>query len=82
MIALLERREEDGLVWFYDIKLPMPSGSSMSEREGRKWYAMRRGRKMGLFDTWEKCKIQIHGYKGSDYKSFWNINDALSYLHR
>ena len=80
--TLLEERVEDGPVWFYDTKPPVPFGSSISEREGRKWYAVRRGRKVGLFDSWEKCKTLVHGYKGSDYKSFRNINDAFTYLHR
>ena len=79
---LLEQREEDGPVWFYDTKPPVPSGSSISERERRKWYAVRRGRKVGLFDNWEKCKTQVDGYRSGDYKSFRNINDALTYLHR
>ena len=79
---LLERQEEDGPVWFYDTKPPVPCQTASSEREGRKWYAVRRGRKVGLFDTWEKCKNQVHGYSASEYKSFRDINDALTYLQR
>ena len=79
-IVLLEQQEDDGPMWFYDTKPLVPSRSSISKREGRKWYAMRRGKKVGLFDSWEKCKTQVHEYRGSDYKSFWNINDALIYL--
>ena len=82
MTVLLERREEDGPVWLYDTKPEVPCRTGNSEREGRKWYAVRRGRKVGLFDTWEKCKSQVHGYSSSEYKSFRNINDALTYLHR
>ena len=55
-IVLLEQQEDDGPVWFYDTKPLVLSGSSISEREKKKWYAVRRGRKVGLFDNWEKCK--------------------------
>ena len=52
----------------------------MSQKEGRKWYAVQKDQKVGLFDTWEKHKTQVHEYKGSEYKRFQNSNNALSYL--
>ncbi len=45
-----------------------------------KYYAVRNGRKTGIFDTWEECKEQVSGYKNAEYKSFKNINDAEIYM--
>lgn len=46
-----------------------------------KWYAVKRGRKVGLFDSWKKCKKQVWGYKGAMYKSFLLKADAKKYLN-
>ena len=46
-----------------------------------KVYAVKKGRKVGIFDTWEECKTQINGYSGSVYKSFHDRKDALAYLN-
>lgn len=35
-----------------------------------KFYAVRKGKKTGIFSTWDECKEQVTGYKGAIYKSF------------
>ena len=35
-----------------------------------KYYVVWKGRKTGIFDNWEECSAQIHGYHGAVYKSF------------
>ncbi|MBF0714592.1 viroplasmin family protein [Gemella sp. GH3] len=45
-----------------------------------KFYAVRNGRKIGIFETWEECNAQVKGYSGAKYKSFNNYNDAENYL--
>lgn len=45
-----------------------------------KLYAVRKGRKRGIFDTWEECKCQVHGYAGAEFKSFKNRREAEEYL--
>lgn len=45
-----------------------------------KVYAVRNGRKTGVFQTWDECQEQIKGFSGAEYKSFKNIEDAFSYL--
>ena len=67
-------------MWYYDVKSAMASGTPMLVRKGRKWYAVRKGREVGIFDTWESCKTHVHGYRGSEFKSFQNLNDAHIYL--
>lgn len=45
-----------------------------------KLYAVRNGRKTGIFESWEECREQIDGFKGQEYKSFTNIEEAKAYL--
>lgn len=45
-----------------------------------KYYAVKEGRKTGIFHTWDACKAQVHGYTGATYKSFKNRQDAEAYL--
>lgn len=35
-----------------------------------KFYVVWRGRQVGVFSSWESCKMQIEGFKGAQYKSF------------
>lgn len=44
-------------------------------------YAVRKGRVPGIYHTWEECKAQVHGYSGSEYKSFLHENEAISYVN-
>ena len=69
-IVLYDGQEDDALVWYYDVKLVVASGTSMLVREGRKWYVVWKGQKVRMFDTCETCKTHMHGYKGSKFKSF------------
>lgn len=46
-----------------------------------KFYAIKRGRRTGVFRTWEECSKNVSGYPNAVYKSFSNINDAKNYLY-
>lgn len=46
----------------------------------KKVYAVRKGRKSGLFYSWPACQDQIKGYSGAEYKSFKTEQEAASYL--
>ncbi len=41
-----------------------------------KFYAIWRGHKPGVYDTWLECKAQINGYQGAQYKAFPNKAQA------
>ena len=45
-----------------------------------KFYAVKQGRKTGLFTSWDDCKAQVQGYSGAVYKSFPTLADAQAYL--
>lgn len=45
-----------------------------------KYYAVKNGRKIGIFESWDDCKAQVDGFSGAEYKSFTKKEDALSFL--
>jgi len=46
----------------------------------KKIYAVRKGRKTGLFQTWAECQKQVIGFSGAEYKSFKTLNEAKDYM--
>ena len=45
-----------------------------------KYYAVKNGRKNGIYQTWDECKEQVHGFLDAQYKSFSTLEEAESYL--
>ncbi|MGN0377911.1 MAG: viroplasmin family protein [Suilimivivens sp.] len=45
-----------------------------------KFYAVRKGKKTGIFETWEECKESVYGYSCAEYKSFPTMEQAKEYL--
>lgn len=46
----------------------------------KKYYAVKKGRSTGIFDTWDECKKQVMGYPSASYKSFESLDDAKEFL--
>lgn len=46
----------------------------------KKYYAVRAGRKTGIFETWSECQAQVTGFKGASFKSFLTIQEAEAYM--
>lgn len=46
----------------------------------KKFYAVRKGRKTGIFETWEECKNQVYGFPNSEFKSFKTKEEAIAFL--
>lgn len=46
----------------------------------KKYYAVRQGRKTGIYQTWGECKEQVQGYKNSIFKSFSTKEEAENFL--
>jgi len=42
----------------------------------RKFYVVWKGRKTGVFTSWDVCKQQIDGFEGAQYKSFSYLEEA------
>lgn len=46
----------------------------------QKFYAVKQGRKTGVFTSWAVCKEQVQGFSGAVYKSFATLQEAQDYL--
>jgi len=46
----------------------------------KKFYAVRKGKKAGLYRTWDECKKQVTGFQGAIYQGFPTEKEARSYL--
>ena len=44
-----------------------------------KYYAVRCGRKPGIYYSWDICKKVVDGYPGAKYKSFKTKEEAEKY---
>lgn len=42
----------------------------------QKYYVVWKGRKTGVFTTWQECSAQVTGFNGAEYKSFENLEAA------
>lgn len=55
----------------------------MSDTEGgymaEKYYAVRTGRKTGVFMTWAECQKQVTGFSGAEFKSFSTMEEAQAF---
>jgi ribonuclease HI len=46
----------------------------------KNFYAVRKGHKAGIYESWERCKAQVDGYKSAEYKGFALLSDAEEYM--
>lgn len=47
-----------------------------------KFYAIRKGNKTGIVNTWKECQENTKGFKGAEFKSFALLADAIKYLNK
>ena len=46
----------------------------------KKYYAVKRGRKTGIFTVWVECAAQVQGFQGAVYKGFITEAEARDWL--
>jgi ribonuclease HI len=44
-------------------------------------YAVRRGRRPGLYNTWAECKQQVDGFPAAEFKKFPSVMEARAFLN-
>ena len=49
----------------------------MSEK---KFYAVKVGKAPGIYQTWNECKENVHGFPGAIYKSFKTLGEAEEFM--
>ena len=58
--------------------LPFCLGSGKMGK--KKIYAVKKGKRTGLFTSWEACQASVEGYPGAEFKGFATEEEARSYL--
>lgn len=46
----------------------------------KNYYAVRKGMRMGIFNSWDECRAQVDGYPGAEFKGFVTKEEACDYL--
>ncbi|RYP14983.1 hypothetical protein DL765_005980 [Monosporascus sp. GIB2] len=69
------------------VKKGQASGSTATTSKKRKidpnaqkYYAVRTGKRPGVYLTWNECQAQTAGYRGAQYKSFLSRSDAQAFV--
>ncbi|XP_015678779.2 ribonuclease H1 [Protobothrops mucrosquamatus] len=45
------------------------------------FYAVRRGRRIGVYGTWEECNEQVHRYQSASFKKFASKKEAWAFIN-
>lgn len=45
------------------------------------YYAVKVGKKPGIYHSWEECEAQVKGFKGSKYKKFKSLEEAENFIN-
>lgn len=46
----------------------------------KKFYAVKRGRSTGVFESWDECRRQVIGFAGASFKGFESREDAEAFV--
>lgn len=46
----------------------------------KSWYAVRKGRRPGLYTSWDACKAQVDRYRGAKFMGFVSREEAVDWL--
>ncbi len=46
---------------------------------GGAFYAVAKGRRVGVFSTWAECERQVKGFTGAKYKKFPTLAEAQEF---
>ena len=44
------------------------------------YYAVKKGKTSGIYETWKECEEQVKGYSGAEYKKFSTYEEALFFI--
>lgn len=51
------------------------------DKMGKKYYAVKVGEKIGIYNSWDECKKNVHGFPGAVYKSFASKEEAELFIY-
>ena len=54
--------------------IPMVSGRK------KRWYAVRKGFRPGIYSSWAECEKIVRGYSGAEFRGFRTLVEAKDYM--
>lgn len=75
-IQYIENSLEERVNIFYKV-IPKEGGAFMAKK---KFYAVRVGKRPGIYSTWSECEEQVKGFSGAIYKSYATLGEAESFI--
>ena len=45
----------------------------------KKFYAVRKGHKPGIYDSWEAAEKEVRGFSGAEFKAFGTYDEAVAH---
>ena len=64
----------------FDLTSDMTDANDGKVKKTMKFYAVAKGREIGLFTQWDLCQLSTKGYSNSMYSSFKTLKPALKFL--
>lgn len=46
----------------------------------KKFYAVKKGKTVGIFSNWDECKASVDGFPGASYKGFATLEEAKAFM--
>ncbi|XP_066918467.1 ribonuclease H1-like [Clytia hemisphaerica] len=65
---------------FFNKIFDLLCSSFMARSKGGGFYAVKRGRNIGIYMTWAECESQVKGFHGARYKKFGSEQEAQSFI--
>ena len=47
----------------------------------KSYYAVKKGRQTGIFNSWDECQVVIKNYSGAEYKGFNTMEEAEAFMN-
>ena len=47
---------------------------------GKKFYAVRKGTRPGIYTTWRECEDKVKHFSGAEFKGFQTYSDAMKFM--
>ncbi len=63
-----------------DTRSLLNSKEEKAKKPAKVYYAVRNGRKVGVYESLEEAQNQVKGVSGSEWKKFKNLEDANKYI--
>ncbi|AGO83889.1 hypothetical protein psal_cds_295 [Pandoravirus salinus] len=58
----------------------MAASGAKQTRTKHRWYAVRAGRQVGVFESWDEARASVAGYAGAAYRRFDDAESARAYV--